>query len=111
MIEDDIQRHICAKLEKRELRDIKVTHSTSATNLYELIGERDFIPLVDNTDWNRDFKLRGDFFQDIRPDIVLRSQSSGENRIIVEVKVTEPLKYDTAADSQIVRYFLHLLAT
>jgi hypothetical protein len=45
----------------------------------------------------------------VTPDIVLRSKSSGQNRIYIEVKDTEPLGYGIE-DSQIVRYFLHLLA-
>ena len=44
------------------------------------------------------------------PDIVLRSKVSNENRIYIEVKRTQPLGYGKV-DSQIVRYFLHLLAT
>jgi hypothetical protein len=46
----------------------------------------------------------------VTPDIVLRSRVSGQNRIYVEVKDSEPLHYDIE-DSQIVRYFLHLLGT
>ena len=43
------------------------------------------------------------------PDIVLRSKASGENRIYVEVKDTQPLGYGLE-DSQIIRYFLHLIS-
>ena len=43
------------------------------------------------------------------PDIVLRSKVSAENRIYIEVKDSRPLS-DGIADSQVVRYFLHLLA-
>jgi hypothetical protein len=43
------------------------------------------------------------------PDIVLRSLASGQNRIYIEVKETACLRYGTA-DSQIIRYFMHLLA-
>ncbi|MGB6716817.1 MAG: hypothetical protein WBE47_07700 [Candidatus Acidiferrales bacterium] len=44
------------------------------------------------------------------PDIVLRSRVSGENRVYIEVKDSQPLGYGVE-DSQVVRYFLHLLAT
>ena len=43
------------------------------------------------------------------PDIVVRSKGSGQNRIYIEVKESQCLGYNTE-DSQIIRYFLHLLA-
>lgn len=110
MTEEDIQNLIRGKLVKRELHDIEITRSTSAANLLELIGELDFSVIVDSSDWRKNFGLRADFFQGITPDVVITSRASGENRIIVEAKVTEMLGYGEA-DSQIVRYFLHLLAT
>jgi hypothetical protein len=111
MTEADVQRWIRDRLDKRKLREIPIINSTSATDLFELIGEREFVTFEDNNDWCKGFELRGDFFELIRPDIVVRSSSSGENRIIIETKVDTPLGYGSAADSQIVRYFLQLLAT
>jgi len=111
MVEEDIQQWIRSHLEKRNLREVQIVNCPSATDLFQLIGEREFVPFYDNNEWSKGFELRGDFFERIRPDIVVRSSTSGENRIIIEVKVDTPLKYGSAADSQIVRYFLQLLAT
>lgn len=44
------------------------------------------------------------------PDIVLRPQISGKDRIYIEVKEAASLSYGRH-DSQVVRYFLHLLAS
>jgi hypothetical protein len=43
------------------------------------------------------------------PDIVIRSAASAQNRIIIEAKGTDKLSYGIV-DSQVVRYFLWLLA-
>jgi len=44
------------------------------------------------------------------PDIVIRSLMTDQNRIIIEVKESQTLNYGTS-DSQVIRYFLHLLST
>jgi hypothetical protein len=70
------------------------------------------IDIHDNSKWNLNPKLMQDIICGMTPDIVLRSNVSGENRIYIEVKDTEPLghKHYGIEDSQVVRYFLHLIA-
>jgi len=84
-------------------------HTTNAENLADLlIGNRPAV-FHDTSDWNPDPKAMQDVIGGNVPDIVLRSSRSNENRIYIEVKHDRPLS-GGVADSQIVRYFLHLLA-
>jgi hypothetical protein len=58
-----------------------------------------------------DSELSVDLFQGIRPDIVLSSKHSGQNRIIIETKQhTKATRIEENA-SQFLSYFLHLLVT
>ena len=111
MTELDIENFLCRKLRMSELRSIRIKHSTSAAQtLLDLIGEGGFEIIQDDSRWNQNRALSVELFGNLTPDIVLRSRASGENRILIEVKVKEQLRYGIP-DSQIVRYFLHLLAT
>ena len=92
------------------MHGIPISESTSdAVTLYDLIGGSKFQILQDTSDWNPAPRLMREIIGGMTPDIVLRSESSGENRVYIEVKLTQPLNYGVP-DSQIVRYFLHLLA-
>lgn len=95
------------------LRSLPITSSTSnAANLYDLMGDKAFNLFRDTSCWNPDprSKFLVDVAGGITPDLVIRSQASGENRIYIEVKLHEELR-GCAPLSQVVRQFLHLLAT
>ena len=79
----------------------------------DLLNGNEVTIFHDTNDWNPHPKLMQDLVGGVTPDIVLRSKSSGQNRIYIEVKDTERLGYRhyDIEDSQVVRYFLHLLAT
>ena len=63
----------------------------------------------DDSEWNTHKGFMVDVAGGMTPDIVLRLKGSGQNRICIEVKESQCLGYNTE-DSQIIRYFLHLLA-
>jgi len=89
---------------------VEILNSTSdAKTLADLFGNHLPKWLQDTSDFNPAPKFMQDIIGGMTPDIVLRSPLSGENRLYIEVKEREPLGYGIA-DSQIVRYFLHLLA-
>src|SRR5258708_23206593 len=84
-------------------------YTTSARNIADLLrGNRPKI-FHDTSDWNPHAKLMQELMWNKIPDIVLRSRISAENRIYIEVKYSRSLS-DGIVDSQVVRYFLHLLA-
>jgi hypothetical protein len=108
--EKEIEVQILKRLEDGLAR-MEIQNSTSdAPNLAALLGQHRPAVFHDTSAWN----LHPNFMQDVIggmvPDIVLRSPISRQNRIYIEVKDTEPLGYGIE-DSQIARYFLHLLAT
>jgi len=108
--EKEIEARVLVRL-KDGLAGLEIQKSTSdAKNLATLFGQHKPSLLHDTSDWN----LHPNFMQDViggmTPDIVLRSPISRQNRIYIEVKDTKPLGYGIE-DSQIARYFLHLLAT
>jgi hypothetical protein len=84
--------------------------SSGAKTMADLINGHPWDKFHDNTDWNK-FK---DLMQDVScgtcPDIVIYSAKTHENRIYIEVKDTRELGYGVE-ESQIIRYFLHLLVT
>ena len=84
--------------------------SSDAKNLFDLIGRNGYEVIEDDSRWNPYPKFMLEIIGGMTPDIVLRSKVSCENRIYIEVKKTQPLGY-RKADSQVIRYFLHLLAT
>jgi hypothetical protein len=107
--EKEIEARILEGLNDSVLLEIQ--NSTSdAKNLAALLGQHKPTVLHDTNLWNLHPNFMVDVIGGMVPDIVLRSPLSGQNRIYVEVKDTEPLGYGIE-DSQIARYFLHLLAT
>lgn len=118
VLEIDIENFIVERLGggKRNsslLKEIQLVNSTSdAVNLYDLIGDLEYSVFQENTDWNTNPKLMVDIIGGMVPDIVIRSEKSSQNRIIIEVKSNESIRhYQGMEDSQIVRYFLNLLTT
>ncbi len=113
MAEKDIERWLIAKIEKGDFGRVLITNSTSGEvkALADLIGRVAPQILHDTSDWNNASRISADL-SNMTPDLVLRCPSSGENRIYIEVKQKEPLlrRYGKC-DSQVVRYFLHLLVT
>lgn len=115
MTEKDLERRLCEMLRGGFATvdvpsQLSVHNSTSdAKNLFDLIGDKGFELIADDSRWNPHPKFMLDIIGGMIPDIVLRSKVSNENRIYIEVKKTQPLGYGKV-DSQIVRYLLHLLA-
>src|SRR6266480_6500919 len=109
--EKDIEYRLLTILDDRP-REVSIHRSTSSniTTMADLLCGREWDKFHDNSYWNK-FKH---FMQDVSggmcPDIVLYSKKTGETRIYIEVKATTRLGYGVE-DSQIVRYFLHLLVT
>ena len=85
----------------------------ATTNFRDLFKNLDYEHIHDNSDWNPSKKLMPDIIGGMCPDVVLRSKATGENRIYIEVKDTERLgdRHYDIEDSQVVRYFIHLLTT
>lgn len=115
MVEKDYENEIARTLkaagkDPAVLVNLKIASSTSdARSIADLCLDSPFDIFQDTSDWNPHPKFMIEIIGGMRPDIVLRSKSSTENRIIIEVKETEPLRYGVH-DSQVIRYFLHLLA-
>lgn len=86
------------------------TTSSEAKTMADLLNGYKWDKFHDDSRWNK-FKH---FMQDVSggtcPDVVIYSTRTDENRIYIEVKATSKLGYGTE-DSQIIRYFLHLLVT
>ncbi|MGH8284105.1 MAG: hypothetical protein ACRESE_09715 [Gammaproteobacteria bacterium] len=82
--------------------------NTNIRNLSDLIQSKPYEIIKDNSRWNLFPNLMTDIIGGMTPDIVLRSNLSGQNRIIIEVKETDSIHHDIES-SQIIRYFLHLL--
>ena len=116
MTEKDLERQLCEKLRAGFTAvdmpaEFFIHNSTSeAKNLFDLIGNKGYELIEDDSRWNLHPKFMLDIIGGMTPDIVVRSKGSGENRIYIEVKKTQPLGYGKV-DSQIIRYLLHLLAT
>ncbi len=79
-------------------------------SLADLVGNHEFEIIEDSSEWNQDKTFMVDIIGGMTPDIVIRGKQSGENRIYIEVKNGASLNYGKE-DSQIIRYFLHLLAS
>lgn len=115
MKEKDVENALVTKLKASDetpdiLQRIRIARSTSdAVTLYDLICERKFEIYKDTSDWNPVPRFMTEIIGNMIPDIVVRSVSSGENRIYIEIKLFQALNYGVP-DSQMVRYFLHLLA-
>lgn len=112
MDENDLEKRLCEQLRvPAGLAGMSLHGSTTgAATLRDLVGGVPYEVIEDDSSWNQDPTFMRDIIGGMTPDIVLRSKVSGQNRIYLEVKRTRPLNYGKA-DSQVVRYFLHLLAT
>lgn len=111
MAEKELEAALVERLRHHELAAIKIVASTSdAKNFQDLCGQLSYNVIVDDSRWNTQPSFMADIIGGMTPDIVLRSVSTGQNRIYIEVKDSSELRYDIA-DSQAVRYFLHLLAS
>lgn len=108
-MEKDIENKLCKKIQTNPA-DIIVEIDKNKLGFDNLIKSINFKIFQDNSEWNKDKTLMIDVIGGMTPDIVLRSIISDENRIYIEVKETSTLNY-TKEDSQLIRYFLHLLAT
>ncbi|MFT2095811.1 hypothetical protein ACMS1Z_14335 [Acidiphilium multivorum] len=100
----------------KSLSAIPVKLAATESSIGSLCGDLAYQVFEDTSDWNHHRKLLDphriltDISGGMTPDIVLRSGESGQNRIFIEVKEKATLSYHMY-DSQIVRYFIHLLAT
>jgi hypothetical protein len=100
----------------QSLSTIPVRSKTGESSIGALCGDFAYEVFKDTSHWNHQWK---EFYKDpiltdisggMGPDIVLRSKRSNQNRIYIEVKEAVPLRYGVF-DSQVVRYFIHLLTT
>ncbi len=116
MDEKELEHRLCDGLRSgvassAALASLAFTNSTSdAKTVADLTGTMPYEVIQDHSEWNPFPQFMVDVIGGMTPDVVLRSSVSGENRIYIEVKKTGPLGYGRA-DSQVVRYFMHLLAT
>lgn len=116
--EKELEKALCRLIDSGEdgLRNLVITTPHGPRTLLDLVGHHrpqfaEKTILEDTSDWNGCRGLSKDLFHLITPDIVLRSPLSSENRIIIEVKRTSSFTHVEAEASQVLRYFLHLLAT
>ena len=86
-----------------------------AGTLNDLLGEWKFDKDFDVTEEpvlrKEESELCLDLFWGIKPDIVLCSKRSGQNRIIIEAKIHAAFTRTETHESQVLSYFLHLLVT
>lgn len=95
---------------------VPISNSTSeARTLFDVIGARkydlDFELAAEKVLLEPTSGLSVEMFGGLKPDIILRSKGSGQNRLIIEVKVGTKPTHKEADASQFLRYFLHLLVT
>lgn len=112
--EKALQRFLCERIEmgRNAHGKIAITQSTSGViSLLDLLNGTQPKIMEGDSDWSTHKNLSQDLFGLITPDIVLRSSRAKENRIIIEVKKTSPFTHTELNASQVLRYFLHLLAT
>jgi hypothetical protein len=97
MTGEQIKRWLCEELRKAQtepavLKDIHITNSTGdAENLWDLIGDSRYELFCDNNEWNGRPGVMTDVIGGMTPDIVIRSNASAQNRIIIEAKGTDKL--------------------
>lgn len=83
-----------------------------AATLADLVDVHPFRVFVNQQgSWNTHPAFMVDVAGGVTPDFVVRSAESGENRIYIEAKGTGGRFERSKVDSQVVRYFLHLLNT
>jgi len=118
MSEVALQENILAALrsDAGRWRNIPIIKSTSkARTMFDLLGDREH---------RRDFDLHTEkplvkgssvlsveLFGGLKPDIVVWSKRSAQNRIVIEVKQGTGATHKENDASQFLRYFLHLLVT
>lgn len=117
MTEKELESRLCQELrcvdgERGRLASLRFVRSTSdAASISDLFGNFDYDVIQDDSRWrNTPPDVMRDIAGGMTCDIAVRSRLSGENRIYIEVKRTQPIGYGKV-DSQVVRYFLHLLGT
>jgi hypothetical protein len=109
--EKEIERRLLPILEERpETVTIYRTTSPQSNTMADLINRHRWEKFHDNSDWNKFKRSIQDVSGGTCPDVVIYSAKTLENRIYIEVKDTRALGYGIE-DSQIIRYFLHLLVT
>ena len=112
--EKALETALCDRIAGRnraELGQILVRNSSTKFHSFaDLIGDKEFTVLQDKSEWNQHKNLLVDISGGMTPDIVIRSKATNQNRIIIEVKNAASLGYGRV-DSQVIRYFLHLLGT
>lgn len=114
--EKQIENWLRAKLEeggerKSALAELSLSRKgVPETHLGALLNTHTYAVIQDSSVWNTHPGLMVDIIGGMTPDLVIRSETSGENRIFIEVKQRARLGHDKNA-CQLTRYFLHLLAT
>jgi hypothetical protein len=97
-------------------RNIPITKSTSeARTMFDLLGDRehgrDFDLQTEKVLVKGSSVLSVELFHGLKPDIVVWSKRSVQNRIVIEVKQATEATHKENDASQFLRYFLHLLVT
>jgi len=97
-------------------RNVPITKSTSeARTMYDLLGDRehgrDFDLQTEKSLVKGSSVLSVELFGGLKPDIVIWSKRSSQNRIVIEVKQATKATHKENDASQFLRYFLHLLVT
>ena len=97
---------------KRCPQEVVIHRATSpdVNTMADLLDGCKWDKFHDTSDWNKLKHLMQDVSGGMCPDVVIYSKITDENRIYIEVKDTSRLGYGIE-DSQIIRYFLHLLVT
>jgi hypothetical protein len=113
--EAEIEQKLLDALQ-RDARSVVIRNSSfpSVRNFADLLKNLPYESIHDDSRWNPSTDFMPDIIGNMTPDIVLRSNETGENRVCIEVKNTQKLgdgHHYHIEDSQVVRYFLHLLAT
>src|SRR5467141_3516979 len=118
MSELALQEKILAALRSNadRWRNIPIKKSTSeARTMFDLLGDRehgqDFDLQTEKELMKESSVLSVELFGGLKPDIVVWSKRSSQNRIVIEVKQATESTHKENDASQFLRYFLHLLVT
>ncbi len=118
MSEVALQEKILAALRSNAgvRRNLPIIKSTSeARTMFDLLGDRehgrDFDLRTEKTLVKGSSVLSVELFGGLKPDIVLWSKRSSQNRAVIEVKQATKATHKETDASQFLRYFLHLLVT
>lgn len=113
--EINFQQRLYALIDQKRLEEIKIKNSTSegVNCLADLVGTKEFVPCHESQGekWRRCYPEVG---MDLvggrtRPDIIISSVKSGEQRVVIEVKKHATFTHKEPSASQIARYFLYLV--